>query len=110
VLTLNATDVRKDWGGFIDSVVRDKPKLIKRSRDYIVAISLAMLREILQIDKMHVQFMPETDGTISAAMDELGLTANAPDEVKVLKTLKRPLKLIKNISIEWFRWPSGFGY
>ena len=85
--TLNATDVRKDWGGFIDSIVRDKPKLIKRSRDYIVAMSLEMLREILLVDKMHVQFMPESDGTVSAVIDELDLTANAPDEEQVLETL-----------------------
>lgn len=87
LLTLNATDVRKDWGGFIDSVARDKPKVIKRSRDYIVAMSLDLLREILKIDKMHVHLMQEADGTVSAVIDELDLTANAPDEVQVMETL-----------------------
>ncbi len=27
---INATDVRRDWGSFIDNVVRFKPSLVKR--------------------------------------------------------------------------------
>lgn len=87
MLTVNATDVRKDWGGFIDSVVRDKPKLIKRSRDHIVAISLDMLREVLKIDKMHIRLMPESDGSVSGVIEELDLTGNSPDEERLLQEL-----------------------
>lgn len=89
MLTINATDVRKDWGGFIDSVVRDKPKMIKRSRDLIVAMSLDMLREILKIDKLHVQLMPEDDGSVSGVIEELDLTANSSDEEKVVQELAK---------------------
>ena len=87
MLTVNATDVRKDWGGFIDSVVREKPKMIKRSRDLIMAISIEMLREILKIDKLHVILLPEEDGSVSAVIDELDLTANAPDQEQVILQL-----------------------
>jgi antitoxin YefM len=89
MLTVNATEVRKDWGEFIDSIIREKPKVIKRSRDKIVAISLNMLKEILAIDKLHVTLLPENDGSVSAVIDELDLTANAPDEEQVVQELAK---------------------
>jgi antitoxin YefM len=87
MLTVNATDVRRDWGEFIDSIVREKPKVIKRSRDYIVAMSLEMLKEILAVEKMNVRMLPEDDGSVSAVIEELDLVANAPDEEQVLQLL-----------------------
>ena len=86
-MTVNATDVRKDWGGFIDSIIREKPKLIKRSRDKIVAISLDMLKEILMFEKLHIRIIPEEDGSVSALIEELDLVANAPDEEQVFQAL-----------------------
>ena len=35
MLTLNATDVRKEWSTVIEKVVREKPQFIKRTRDYM---------------------------------------------------------------------------
>lgn len=87
MLTISATDVRKDWGGFIDSVVREKPRMIKRSRDYVLAISIDMLRDILKTEKMHVLLFKEDDGSVTAVVDELDLTANAIDEVHVIQQL-----------------------
>jgi len=87
MLAINATEVRKDWGGFIDSVVREKPKMIKRSRDYVLAISIDMLKDILRCEKLHVLLYPEDDGTVTAVIDELDLTANARDEEQVIKNL-----------------------
>ena len=87
MLTTSATDVRKDWGGFIDSVVREKPRMIKRSRDYILAISIDMLRDILKSEKMHILLFNEEDGSVTAVIDELDLTANAPNEEQVIQQL-----------------------
>ena len=36
MLMENATDVRKEWNSVVDSVVHDKPKLIKRTRDRLI--------------------------------------------------------------------------
>lgn len=44
---INATDVRKDWGSFIDNVVRFKPSVVKRNRDYMAAMSLEHLNLVL---------------------------------------------------------------
>lgn len=86
---VNATDVRKEWGEFIDSIIREKPKVIKRSRDMIVAISFDMLKEILAVEKLNVTLLPEDDGSISAVIDELDLVANAPDEDQVIQELAK---------------------
>lgn len=48
MFALNVTDVRKDWGGFIDSVIREKPKFVKRSRDFMLTTSIYMAKEILR--------------------------------------------------------------
>ncbi len=85
--TINATEVRKDWGGFIDSIVRDKPQVIKRSRDYIVAISLDMLKEMLSLEKLTITLMNEEDQTVTAVIEELDLMANAQTKDEVIRTL-----------------------
>ncbi|MGI6298223.1 MAG: hypothetical protein ACOX1T_03315 [Saccharofermentanales bacterium] len=85
--TINATDVRKDWGRFIDSVVRDKPKLIKRSRDLIFAINFDMLKEILLEDKLRITLMTEDDGSVTGVVEQLDITGNAADEDQLIKEL-----------------------
>ncbi len=47
--TMNASDVRKDWGNFIDNIVRTKPQFVKRSRDNIFALSVDLLKDVLSI-------------------------------------------------------------
>mgnify|MGYP000860138910 CR=1 FL=1 len=85
--TINATDVRKDWGRFIDSVVRDKPKLIKRSRDLIFAINFDMLKEILLEDKLRITLITEDDGSVTGVVEQLDITGNAADEDQLIKEL-----------------------
>jgi antitoxin YefM len=36
---LNATEVRANFSGFFDSVVRERPQFVKRNRDIIAAVS-----------------------------------------------------------------------
>ena len=36
MLATSATEVRKEWSSVLDSVVRDKPQFIKRTRDVAV--------------------------------------------------------------------------
>ena len=48
ILTAKATDVRKDWSTICDSVIHDKPRFIKRTRDRMWFSSLDTLTEILK--------------------------------------------------------------
>lgn len=46
--SVNATDVRKDFGKYIDEIVRTKPIMVKRSRDYFLGISVEMMLELVE--------------------------------------------------------------
>jgi hypothetical protein len=84
---VNATDVRKDWGSFIDSVVRNRPKFIKRSRDYIFTTSTDMLKEMLKGYKLTVSVYEEDNGTVTATLEELDIVSNGCTKEDALNTL-----------------------
>lgn len=74
---INATDVRKDWGRFIDNVVRLKPSLVKRNRDYLAAMSLEHLEVVLTPYRFTLEYEKEADGSLSGSLKELDIIANA---------------------------------
>lgn len=74
---INATDVRRDWGSFIDNVVRFKPSLVKRNRDYLAAISLEHLDAVLEPYRFTLEYEKEADGSLSGSLKELDILANA---------------------------------
>jgi hypothetical protein len=92
VEAINATDVRKDWGSFIDSVVRNKPKFIKRSRDYIFAASTDMLNEMLKEYRLTATIYEEENGTVTAALEEIDITANGITKEDALNALASDLQ------------------
>jgi uncharacterized protein YbcC (UPF0753/DUF2309 family) len=81
---INATDVRRDWSSFIDNVVRFKPSLVKRNRDYLAAISLEHLEVLLTPYRLTLEYEEEADGSFSGSLKELDILANAAS----LDTLK----------------------
>lgn len=89
---VNATDVRKDWGSFIDSVVRNRPKFIKRSRDYIFTTSTDMLKEMLKGYKLTVSIYEEDNGTVTATLEELDIVSNGCTKEDALNTLTSNLQ------------------
>lgn len=74
---INATEVRRDWGSFIDHVVRIKPTLVKRNRDYLAAISLEHLEVVLTPYRFTLEYEKEADGSLSGSLRELDIIANA---------------------------------
>jgi len=74
---LNATDVRKDWGHFIDTVIRVRPQFVKRNRDTFVAVSSEHLRVLLVSYRFNLEVVQEEDGSFSGSLDVLDLVANA---------------------------------
>ena len=87
MFTLNATDVRKDWGGFIDSLVREKPKFIKRSRDFIFASSLDMMTEMLKAYTFRADVFKEEDNSITLSLNEIDIVVNGDSFDKALDIL-----------------------
>ncbi len=83
---VNATDVRKHWSEVIDSVIREKPTFIKRTRDCVVLTNEALFSEMLSAYKFSAIKHIEDDGSITLSLREIDLVANAPteDEAKLL--------------------------
>ena len=55
MLMEQATNVRKEWSAVCDSVIHEKPKFIKRTRDKMWFSSLETMKNILDIYKFTAQ-------------------------------------------------------
>ena len=80
MLAKNATEVRKEWSSVIDSVVRDKPTFIKRTRDKMWLSNLETMAEILEAYQFTAQKYVEEDGSVTLALNEIDLVENAENE------------------------------
>lgn len=80
MVTEQATDVRKEWSAVCDSVIHQKPKFIKRTRDYMVLLSLDSLKNILDGYIFTADKYVEDDGSITLSLHEIDLIENAEDE------------------------------
>lgn len=68
---LNATEVRANFGGFIDSIVRDKPQAVKRNRDVILAFSQQQMQDILSIYELTIEFEQDEDGRYAGSIEQI---------------------------------------
>ena len=82
MLMENATNVRKEWSSVVDSVMHDKPKLIKRTRDRMWLSNLETMKEILDIYIFTAEKYTEPDGSVTLSLNEIDLVENAPSEAE----------------------------
>jgi len=68
---LNATEVRANFGGFIDNVVHQRPQAIKRNRDVIVALSQDHLKSALSIYEFTIEFEQDEDGRYAGSIEQI---------------------------------------
>jgi len=74
---LNATDVRKNWSLTLDSVVREKPAYIKRTRDEIAMMDVRMLSYLLRIYEFVADKFIEPDGSVTLSLRNMDIVVNA---------------------------------
>ncbi len=91
MLTLNATDVRKEFSSFIDTVVREKPVAFTRNRDQILAMSIDQIQILLQALSFHINWFEEDDGTITASLEEIDIVVNAENMDKAKRDMANEL-------------------
>lgn len=91
MLMEQATAVRKEWSATCDSVIHDKPKFIKRTRDRMWFSNLDTVMEILDVYQFSAQRFVEDDGSITLSLNEIDLVENGEDESEAR------LKLAKSI-------------
>lgn len=68
---LSATEVRANFGQFIDNVVRRKPQIIKRNRDTIIAFSQDYLKEVLSAYELTFEYEQDEDGIYAGSIEQI---------------------------------------
>ena len=83
MLMEQATTVRKEWSAVCDSVIHEKPKFIKRTRDRMWFSNLETISDILQVYQFTVLKYIEDDGSITFSLNEIDLVENGKNEQEV---------------------------
>lgn len=91
MFTLNATDVRRDWSTVMESVIREKPQFIKRTRDFMVLTDVKLFENLLSAYNFTADRFVEEDGSITLSLGELDLAENAPSEAEARELLGRSI-------------------
>lgn len=99
MLMEQATDVRKDWSSVCDSVIRDKPKFIKRTRDKMWFSNLEIMAEILQAYNFTARRFIEDDGSVTLSLNEIDLVENGADDKEVRLNMANA---IMDYSLEYY--------
>lgn len=86
-----ATAIRKEWSLACDSVIHDKPKFIKRTRDRMWFSNLDTIMEILEAYQFTAQKYVEDDGSITLSLNEIDLVENGKDEKDARLKLSRSI-------------------
>ena len=80
MLMEQATVVRKEWSATCDSVIHEKPKFIKRTRDKMWLSNLETISDILQAYQFSALKYVEDDHSITLSLNEIDLIENGKDE------------------------------
>jgi len=87
MIAINATQARKEWSAVVDSVIRDKPRFIKRTRDYMLLTDVGVLDELLSVYTFHAEILKENDGSVTISLDAIDLVENGADEREAVHKL-----------------------
>lgn len=79
MLALNASEVRRDWSSVIDSVVRERPAFIKRTRDTMLLCSTDTMSQVVSGVRFLARQFTEEDGSVTLSLEDLDLVANGRD-------------------------------
>lgn len=91
MLTLNATDVRKEFSKTVDIAIREKPQFIKRTRDYLMLADLNFIDEILGAYQFTANRYLEADGSVTLSLNEMDLAENAENEASAKQKLAQSI-------------------
>ena len=91
MLTMNATDVRKNWSEVSESVIREKPRFIKKTRDYMLLSNMEFINELLSGYSFTANKYIEDDGSVTLSLNELDLVENGSDEKDAINNLSQAI-------------------
>ena len=99
MLAINATDMRKDFGRYIDEIVRTKPIFVKRSRDYFMGISIEMAKELVKEVTFNVDKYIEEDNSVTLSLNGFDLVVNEKNETTAINLL---IKDLREYALEYY--------
>lgn len=99
MLMEQATSVRKEWSAVCDSVIHEKPKFIKRTRDKMWFSNLETMSEILEVYQFTADRFMEDDGSVTLSLNEIDLVENGKNEQEARLNLA---KSILGYSIDYY--------
>lgn len=94
MLTVNATDVRNNWSEISESVIREKPTFIKKTRDYMMLSNMDFISILLSGYKFSATEFIEDDGSVTLSLNEMPLAENAA-------TKKEAINILSNAILEY---------
>jgi hypothetical protein len=108
MITLNATDVRRDWSAVMETVVREKPQFIKRTRDYMVLADVKLMENLLSTYRFTAGKFVEGDGSITLSLNEIDLIENGKTEQEARVSLgKAILEYAEDFYKEFTVWSAA---
>ena len=91
MLMVQATTVRKEWSAVCDSVMHEKPKFIKRTRDKMWFSNLETISEILEAYHFTATKYIEDDGSVTLSLNEIDLIENGKNEQEARYNLAKSI-------------------
>ena len=108
MLAIKATKARNEWSSVVESVIREKPAFIRKTRDYLFLSDMGVLEKILSAYTFHAEIMNENDGSVTLVLDEIDLTENASDIPGAVSALSCAiLEYSKDFYSEFSYWSRG---
>ena len=110
MISINSTTARNEWSSVVESVIREKPTFIKRTRDYVFLTDIKVLEQLLDAYSFNAEIFDEDDGTVTLVLDEIALAENARDlQSAISKLAAAILEYSEDYYKEFSHWSKGAG-
>ena len=105
---INATTVRNEWSTISESVIRDKPAFIKKTRDFLFLSDIKTMEQILSKYSFTADEYIEDDGSTTLSLNELDIIENGKNRQDALEKLSGAiLDYSKDFYNEFSYWARG---
>lgn len=91
MLSIPSSDVRKEWSSVMDTVIREKPVFIKRTRDHMMLSDTGTIWQLIAGVKFIADMYRETDGSVTLSARDMDIAVNGADEAAARKALVRDI-------------------
>jgi hypothetical protein len=105
---INATQVRNDWSSVSESVIREKPAFIKKTRDYMFLSNINTLEHLLSAYEFTADMFIEDDDSVTLSLSVIDLVENGADEQNVkFKMAQAIIEYAEEFYNEYDYWASA---